>query len=391
MTTPSTNIRSIGLVANTSWYLWNFRSTLIKRLLNSGYRVTLFSPKDEYTERLIAIGANHCPIEFVGSSTSPLTEWRTLLSLWRAVQLHNPTVLLTYTPKGNIYGAFAIVGSTVKLICNISGLGTAGEAKGALQSMIRYLYRFVGRRASTVFFQNGDDLQSFVRNQLVPQEKAARLPGSGVDLERFAFTGPRINTKATSTPFTAIFIGRLLWKKGVGDFVNALKLLRQRGVTVQALVVGPLIEGGAAAVPAKILSEWVDAGIIEYLGASDDIRPLLREADCIVLPSTYLEGIPRVLLEASAIGIPSITYDWVGCREAVEDGVNGFLCPPGNIESLADAIERLSALSAEDRLAMSRRARTRAETMFDEEIVLKQYAEKIRLLCSGAPPGQVMQ
>ena len=217
----------------------------------------------------------------------------------------------------------------IPAINNISGLGAVFVRRGLLRQLVERLYRFALRRSVTVFFQNRDDLQLFVDRRIVTPAQAKLLPGSGVDLAHFT-PAPLPAEGAV----TFLLAARLLWDKGVGEFVEAARRLRRDFPDARFRILGNVERKSAAAVPLSKLQEWSGEGVIDYLGSADDVRPALAAADCIVLPSYYREGVPRVLLEAAAMGIPVITTDMPGCREAVEDGATGLLCEPRSVNSL---------------------------------------------------------
>jgi len=182
----------------------------------------------------------------------------------------------------------------------------------------------------------------------------------------------------------------MLWDKGVGEYVAAARLLRQRFPDAEFCLLGFLDVQNPAAISRSQMEEWVAEGVLNYLGATDDVRPQLVAADCIVLPSYYREGVPRSLLEASAIGRPVVTTHSVGCRDAVQDGVNGFLCRPRDVADLAEKLERMIELSPAARAEMGRRGREKMECEFDERIVIDRYLAMIReiLLESGEYPSR---
>ena len=262
----------------------------------------------------------------------------------------------------------------VEVINNIAGLGAVFVTNNWLTKLVRGLYRVALSRSNKVFFQNDDDRQLFVLGGLVAEEVADRLPGSGIDLEQFQ---PSPLPESRSVRF--LLIARMLWDKGVGEFVQAARMLKQRGVDAECSLLGFLDVRNPAAISRKQMDDWVAEGVVRYLGVSDNVREEIARAHCVVLPSFYREGTPRALLEAAAMARPIVTSDSVGCRDVVDDGVNGYLCKPKDAADLAEKMERIVALSPAERAAMGLRSREKAEREFDEQIVVKKYLEAIEL------------
>ena len=240
------------------------------------------------------------------------------------------------------------------------------------------LYRIAFRRSPVVFFQNGEDRQLFIERQIVREEQARVLPGSGVDLERFT-PAPSVNG-----PAVFLLIGRLLRDKGVVEFVEAARLLRSEMPNARFQLLGPIDEGNRTAISNAELDEWVRSGVIEHLGTSDDVRPFIGAATAVVLPS-YREGMPRSLLEAAAMERPLIAADVPGCRDIVEDGVNGYLCAVRDADSLASAMRRLAQLPLAQRVAMGQAARREVQDRFSEELVVRAYLDVLAGLQPAHP------
>jgi len=214
-------------------------------------------------------------------------------------------------------------------------------------------------------FQNPDDLNSFVKEGLLQRDKTCLIKGSGVNTKIFNPT-----PKRDSVPIV-VLVARMLWTKGVGEFVEASKILKEKGVVVRMLLVGTPDPLNPAAIPDKILRAWSESGIIEWLGQRQDIPDILKQSSIAVLPSSYGEGVPKSLIEAASTGLPIVTYDVPGCREIVRNGENGFLVPLKDVRSLADAIEELLR-NPEMRYKMGKRSREIVENEFAEEHIIRQ-------------------
>jgi glycosyltransferase involved in cell wall biosynthesis len=367
----------IFITVNSTWNLVNFRSNLIKSLIANGYDVIAASPYDAYVSQLHTLKCSYVPLPMDNKGTRP---WRDLLLLARFFTLmraENPDVFLGYTVKPNVYGSLAAHALQIPVINNVAGLGTVFIKGGWLNQLVRGLYRIALSRSARVFFQNEDDRQLFISGGLVSESVTDRLPGSGVDLSKFQPTPlPARHT------IRFLLIARMLWDKGVGEYVEAARLLKQRGIQAECCLLGFLDVLNPAAISRKQMDDWVAEGVVRYLGMSDNVREEIEQADCVVLPSFYREGTPRALLEAAAMARPIVTTDSVGCRDVVDDGVNGFLCKPKDATDLANKMGHIVSMEPAEREAMGLRGREKVERQFDEEIVISKYLEAIAIAIS---------
>ena len=262
------------------------------------------------------------------------------------------------------------------LINNVSGLGTAFLRGGWLGGVVCSLYRVALRRSHRVFFQNDEDRQVFIEKRLVAPARTGLLPGSGIDLVHFsplAFDGSSLRNGAG---LVFLMVARLLWDKGVLEFVEAARRVKALFPESRFQLLGFLDVKNQTAVGRSDVEAWVKEGVVEYLGTSDDVRPFLAAADCVVLPS-YREGTPRSLLEAAAMGRPLLATDVPGCREVVVDGVNGLLCHVRDSVDLAEKMMQMIDMPMSALLQMGQESRSLAETRFDEQIVIRKYLEAI--------------
>ena len=363
----------IAVAANNAWNIVNFRTGLIAALKREGYDVAVIAPAGPYADAVRALGVDFHAVTLDPRGVSPLRDLG-LLGQYRAIfRRIRPAAKLGFTAKPNIWGTLAARLSGVKAINNISGLGTAFIRGGPLKAVVSMLYRIALSSSDVVFFQNAADRELFVEAKLVDPAKVRMLPGSGIDLERFT-PGKRRPPRKGGLIF--LMPARLIRDKGVREYAEAARTLKQRHPKTRFQLLG-FFDEGREAIPKNEVEIWVADGIIDYLGSTDDIRTAFAEADVIVLPS-YREGTPRALLEAAAMGIPSVTTDAPGCREVVDDGVTGFLCDVRSAGSLAEAMERMIGLSAPERAAMGAAARRRAEKIFDETLVHGAYIDALR-------------
>lgn len=360
--------RKILVAANATWNLVNFRVGLIRGLVAAGYEVVAVAPSDEYAPQLTELGCRYVPLSMDNKGTHPGRDLLFFLRFLRLLRKESPAICLGYTIKLNIYGSLAAHARGIPVINTIEGLGAVFMQKTWLTHLVSRLYRMSLLRSSKAYFLNDEDMALFIDDGLVPKPVADRLPGIGVDLDRF--TPVPLSGK---TPLRFLLIARMLWDKGVGEFVEAARILKKQGLDANFCLLGFLDVQNPAAISRQQMDEWIAEGVIHYLGVSDNVAEEIAQADCIVLPSYYREGTPRTLLEAAAMARPIVTTDSVGCRDVVDDGVNGYLCKPRDAVDLADKISKMVALSHSKRTAMGLRGREKMEREFDEKIVINKY------------------
>ena len=358
----------IAVAANSAWYLYNFRRNLMQSLMACGHQIIAISPVDSYADRLRQEGFAHRALPLSASGTNPLRELLTVMRVRRVLAEEGVAIAFTFTPKLNIYAGLVARGLSLVHVPNVSGLGRVFIRPSALTPFVRMLYRFAFKPARQVIFQNEDDRDIFIRYGMVRRERTVRVPGSGVDILRFTPAA----TRAQGDVVVFLLIARMLWDKGVGEFVAAARSLRREHPLLRFELLGSSTSDNPAAIPGDTLRSWQEEGVVVHTDHVDDVRPHIAGAHCVVLPS-YREGLPRTLLEAAAMAKPLITTDVPGCRDTVDDGVNGFLCQPASAESLEGAMRRFLALSADERSAMGRNGRTKVEQQFNENTVISVY------------------
>jgi glycosyltransferase involved in cell wall biosynthesis len=269
---------NILIAANTTWYIHNFRSRLIAALIERGHLVTALAPRDEYVSRIDASGARHLHLELDRAGVNPFSELCTLAHLATLLRREKPTLILTNTTKGNIFVSLAARLLGIPVVTNISGLGRAYIAGGWLKTITRQLYKMAMKHPRLIFFQNEDDRKEFTRGGIVDWDKTARLPGSGVDLERFA---PAV-TRSAGRHFVFLLAARLLWDKGVGEFVQAARQVKSRYPETEFRLLGFLDVQNPSAIPRAVIESWETEGVVRYLGSTDEVRQYYTDADCVV-------------------------------------------------------------------------------------------------------------
>lgn len=379
--------RTIVISINTAWNVFNFRAGLIKALIGRGYEVVVVAPEDEYAPRLLALGCRFINMPMDNNGTHPGRDLALLLRYFKVLRMLRPLAYLGYTIKPNVYGSIAAQMLGIPVINNIAGLGTTFINRSLLTTLVRELYRFSLRRSRRVFFQNDDDQNMFVQAGLVPKEITDLLPGSGIDLTHYL---PAPVKPLHDRLFRFLLISRMLKDKGVEEFVAASSIVRQRMPGVEFHMLGFVDKGNGNSISLERIRVWEKNRLIHYCGKTDDVRPYLAQADCIVLPS-YREGVPHSLLEAAAMARPIIATDVVGCREVVEHNANGLLCRVRDASDLAENMLQMIRFSPERRHAMGMAGRRKVIAQFDETIVITKYLDMLEEIALASDKGRERQ
>jgi glycosyltransferase involved in cell wall biosynthesis len=282
-----------------------------------------------------------------------------------------PDIILHFTIKPNIYGTLAAKMLNIPVINNVCGLGTIFLKTGMVSTIARFLYKISFRHPQKVFFQNEDDLHLFVSEKLVNPDIAGLLPGSGINTSDFK---PQPFKK--DGVFTFLLVARMIYDKGISEFIEAIKILERYGVLARFQLLGARDPQHKRGIPDKVLDQWISEGWVEYLGKTENVMEFMNAADCIVLPS-YREGSPRSLMEAASLQKPIITTNVAGCKQVVENNYNGLLCEPHNAEDLAVKMDQMMKLSQSDRQQMGINGRKKMEKEFSDSIVIKKYLLEI--------------
>lgn len=364
----------IVILYNSCWYVYLLRRGLIRMLKKEGFEITVIAPTDEYTERMITLGVAFLPLEFRRRGINPLQELSIITHLAQLLRRVKPAAVLSYTAKCNLYAGLCQRILNFSHLPNIAGLGELFDREGFLKTLLHRLYRFCLQRSDAIFFQNQEDLEHFTSNRIIRSERAIRIPGSGVDLNQFY---PVSRIESCDRRF--LIFGRLLPKKGFGIFLQAARNLRKE--------YGPRASFWILGSPDTERSEsvelWRDIqcahaeGVVRYMPKNDNPLAIIQEADVIVLPSYYHEGVPRCLLEGLACGKPIITTDWKGCRDTVINGSNGTLCTVRDPMSLERAMEKYILMDYRTLQQQGSCSRALAELTFDENIILQEYQRAI--------------
>ncbi len=377
--------RTVAIVHNADWTLYRFRAGLMRELKARGLNVLAVAPAGKSVKRIEADGFTFFHWRLARRNLkNPLPELASIVHLWSIYRKSKPDLAHHYYLKPNVYGALAARLAGVKIVvASVNGLGYIFTATGAkarlLRPLVMLLYRLAFSLSDAVIFQNRDDAQVLKGNSALDKNGVFLIPGgSGVDLSTFdptAVVGTAIKRKSLDLPdggAIVLLIARMLWHKGIAEFVECASLVR-REFDAHFLLVGPVDPGNPASIPSVTLRAWQRRGDIRYLGERQDIPELLSIGDVLVLPS-YREGMSRTLMEGAAMGKAIVTSDTPGCRDVVEDGVTGLLVPPRDVTALAAAVRQL--LSSDSlRRRLSAAARQKALQEFDERAVVSRIVD----------------
>lgn len=356
----------ILFLVNHDVVIYNFRLELVERFLADGHQVVISSPYGERIDTLVEMGCEYHPIEMSRHGMNPVQEVKLLANYIKLLNKVKPDVVLTYTIKPNIYGGMACALKKVPYVVNITGLGTAVEIDGLVQKITVMLYRMALSRVQTVFFQNEENRQFFIDRKLA-MGKHDMLPGSGVNLTRFT---PLDYPGDETTEF--VFISRIMKEKGADQYLEAAEYIRSKYPNTRFHICGFCEQAYE-----ERLKELQDKGVIIYHGMVRDVRQVIAKTHCTIHPTYYPEGLSNVLLESAACARPLITTNRSGCREVIDNGINGFVVEQKNAKDLIAKIEQFLALPWEQKKAMGLAGRAKVEKEFDRQIVVEKYVAEV--------------
>lgn len=365
--------KKIVISINTSWNIINFRLGLLKAIQKEGYNIVVLAPKDKYSDLFKEHGFEYHEIKMNNKGTNPIEDSKLIISYYKVLKDIKPNLMLNYTIKPNIYGTIAANLLNIPTINNIAGLGTLFIKENFITKIAKYLYKYSQSKAKHVFFQNNDDFELFTTQNLVDKNKCGILPGSGVDTNKFI----PIEVEKKDTKLRFLLISRMLWDKGIQEYVDAAREIKRKYDNIEFQLLGFLDVSNKTAIGKEQMDIWVKEGVINYLGTSDDVKNEISKCDCIILPSFYREGTPRTLLESASMAKPIITTDNIGCRDVVDHNINGFLCKMKNSKDLEKKIEDMINLREDERILMGKKGRKKIIQEFEESIVIEKYLSEI--------------
>lgn len=366
----------IAIVSNISWTLYNFRLGLAQEIKNAGYEPILISFPDKYAKILSANGWKFIPLKhFERTGINPIKDLLVLFELIKLYKSLKITCAFHYYSKSLVYGNLAASLLKIPFIPTIAGLGGPfSDSRPIVRALIRLLYKISFANSKRVVFQNDEDLNFFVRANIIKNKKAVLIEGSGIDLMKF---NPSKYAEPRQDMLVFLMYARLTKLKGVEFYVEAAKAIKKKYKNTEFRLAGTF-ESDRQAVKKEDVLKWHNEGIINYLGVITDIPNELSQSHTVVLPSFYWEGLPRTLIEAAAMAKPIITTDNVGCRQVVTHGVNGFLVAKKSTGALISSLEHFISLSVADRLKLGETSRQIALERFDEKIINKRYISLIK-------------
>jgi glycosyltransferase involved in cell wall biosynthesis len=359
--------------SNISWSIYNFRRGLLNDFKKDGNEIFTVALEDEFSEKLQHLGYKHTNISINNNSKNPFKDIHLIYQYYKIYKKIAPDIICHNAIKPNIYGTIAAGMLKFPVVNNISGLGTLFIKNSISTKIAKLLYKVSQRKASIVFFQNNDDLQLFLKNKLITKDKCKLIPGSGVNTSLFV-RNKEVNKENLN--FSFLFIGRLIYDKGIMEYIDAAKVIKMKFSNIEFNVLGPIYDSNETAIKKSVLEEWVKDDYINYVGETDFVKEEMEKANCIVLPS-YREGLSKVLIEASSMSLPIITTNVPGCKDVVIDGETGFLCKVKDSFDLAIQMEKMILLPKEELISMGVNGRKRAVEVFDEKIIINHYKDVI--------------
>lgn len=353
------------ILINDTTYAYNLRGAIIEKLSSEGFKVVVVGQLLKHQEALKSMGVKLVNVKVNRHGTNPLSDLMLLFAYKNVIKIENPDIVLTYNIKPNVYGGMACQQLKVPYIPNITGLGAPVEHSGILQKLTIQLYKRGIAGSSCVFFQNAQNCDFFVRNDILKKGIRKRIiPGSGVDL-----------TKHSLLPWPEdgkihfLFAARIMKEKGIDLFLSAARKFANNNV---------IFDVCGSCDDEKYLEILKKESCICYYGEQQDMTPFYKRCSCFLYPSYYPEGMSNVLLEAAASGRPVIAVDRAGCRETLEDGVTGFLIPANNEEAVMKTTENFINMNDNDRRLMGIRGSEKIRKEFDRKFVVTAYWEEIQ-------------
>jgi len=358
----------ILILTNSIGFLYNFKYELLERLINEKFEIYFSIPEsknDTRVKKIIELGCNYVETNLDRRSKNPFKDLNLVKQYETIVKKIRPNIIISYTIKPNIYGSYVAKKYKIPIIINVTGLGSGFNNN--TKWLVERMYKHACKNAYTIFFENEANYNYFIENKITKKDKSKIIPGSGVNLEKFK---PMEKAKEDGI-VRFLFIGRIMKEKGIEEYLRAAEYIVDKYSNVEFQILGPFEEEKYKEI---ILNN--NNSKIKYLGVSYDVRNEIKEIDCIINP-TYHEGMSNVLLEGAAMAKPLLASNIPGCREIVDNGVNGYLFEPKNETSLIKTIEIFLSQNESDRIKMGIASRRKVERTFDRNLVIDVYLEEI--------------
>lgn len=366
--------QKILFVDNSARCFYIFRMPVAKAFKQAGYEVCAMTPlTDEYSRNIEQEGIKYLTYP-LKSKFSPIEDIKLLLFLRKQYKKLRPDYIIHYTIKPNIYGSIAAKMNGIPSLAIVPGTGSIFSKKGFISSITAVLYKIAFRFPQKVWVLNQEDKKAFIQRNILQEKRIEILPGEGVDINYF---NPQSEYNKKS-PFIFLYMGRMLKEKGITYLAEAASILKKRTNEKFEVHLLGLVDGLAKdVISLEQIKKWEKDGTVKYLGSISDVRKEIENSDCVVLPSYYGEGVPRSLMEASAMLRPIITTDNVGCRDVIENGKTGLLCKVKDAEDLSDKMLQIMSLSETELRQMGVCGRNKITNEFDNKIIIKKYMDFI--------------
>nr|WP_251136830.1 glycosyltransferase family 4 protein [Exiguobacterium sp. s193] len=364
-------MKKVMILSNDHAYTYNFRKEIIKELIKNDYEVNLVLPYGEKVDLLVEMGCKFHEVKLNRRGKNIFEEIKLLLQYYKIIKKVNPSVVLTYTLKPNLYGSLISRYLKIKHINNITGLGSAFINKGWINNLLLSIYKVSLKKSNFVFCQNSSDLK-FLKDNKIISDNAVLIPGSGVNLNDFKFSEMEFDE---SNQFNFLYIGRIMKDKGIDEYLKAAEKIKKTNKHVQFNVLGYVEPSQKEYF--KILEKYSDEKVINYLGYSKNVKEIIKKSHCIIQPSHGGEGISNVLLESGAMGRILIASNIPGCKETIDNNKNGFLFEKKNDNDLSNVIEQILKKKKYELQLMGLNSHNKIKKEFDRKIVVAHYMERI--------------
>jgi len=374
---PSPN-KLIAFVSSNAWSVYNFRLDVIRHLLARGFRILVIAPGDEYSSQLVKEGCSFINIHFDNKGENPVQDISLYSQLKKIYRENKPDFIFHFVIKPNIYGSLAAARFNIPSVSVVTGLGYPFARRNWLYHLVKLLYKRAMRRVTEAWFLNNEDAKVFITEKIISIQKVKVLPGEGVNTEHFSPDMPA--TLPKNGRFIFLMSSRLLWSKGIGVYADAARILQKKNIDARFELLGFFEKHHPDSISEEQLYLWEQEGLIHFNGFAKDVRPYLKNADCLVFPSFYNEGVPRVLMEAASMELPIITAFNRGCKEVVLNNSNGYVCTPNDPFDLADKMEKMMNLTVEERSRMGKNGRSLVIKKFNVTRVIEEYDRTLRKL-----------
>jgi glycosyltransferase involved in cell wall biosynthesis len=367
--------KKVLLLGNHGFVIYNFRKELVKKLIENGYEVYISLPKDnDKVPKMIEWGCKFVETNVNGRGTNPITDFKLILHYMRILREIGPDVVLAYTIKPNLYGGLACRLLKIPCINTITGLGSGFSKDSILKTFLSIMYKISLKKSYSVFFQNTEDMNILLESKTIKGDYNL-TPGSGVNLDEYLFSEfPKEDS------LTFIYIGRIMKDKGIDQYLDAAKVIKHKYPNTRFDLIG-YVEKSQPHYIDKI-SQFEKEGYINYLGYQSVVRPFIEEAHCIIQPSHGGEGLSNVLLETAATGRVLIASNIPGCRETINEGLNGYTFEAKSTNHLVEKLEKFINMPYAEKVQMGRKSREKVEKEFDRNIVVNDYMKKINQICN---------